>query len=72
MKLTWPAIITAALLPLSAYAGMYGQPVLHLNSKTFKSVMANEHAAVRLCKHEAYATNDFIDGRLCGTMVWAL
>ncbi|KIR30496.1 protein disulfide-isomerase domain [Cryptococcus deuterogattii LA55] len=46
MKLTWYAIITAVLLPLSASAGMYGQPVLHLNSKTFKSVMANEHAAM--------------------------
>lgn len=72
MKLTWSAIITAVLLPISAYAGMYGQPVLHLNSKTFKSVMANEHAVVRLCKHEACSTNDLIDGRLCGTMVWAL
>lgn len=72
MKLTWSAIITAVLLPISAYAGMYGQPVLHLNSKTFKSVMVNEHAAVRLCKHEACSTNDLIDGRLCGTMVWAL
>ncbi|OXB38562.1 protein disulfide-isomerase domain [Cryptococcus neoformans] len=46
MKLDWFAVITAVLLPLSAYAGMYSQPVLHLDSKTFKSVMANEHAAM--------------------------
>ncbi|EAL22044.1 hypothetical protein CNBC1820 [Cryptococcus deneoformans B-3501A] len=46
MKIAWSAVITAALLPFSAYAGMYGQPVLHLDSKTFKSVMANEHAAM--------------------------
>ncbi|TYJ55893.1 protein disulfide-isomerase domain [Cryptococcus floricola] len=43
MKLT--VLLTAALLPL-AYAGMYAQPVLHLDSKSFKKVMANEHAAM--------------------------
>ncbi|WVN85459.1 uncharacterized protein L203_100605 [Cryptococcus depauperatus CBS 7841] len=46
MKAGTQAILVAALLPLSVYAGMYGQPVLHLDSKTFKSVMATEHAAI--------------------------
>ncbi|WVQ71158.1 protein disulfide-isomerase domain [Cryptococcus sp. DSM 104548] len=45
MKLTLSALLTAALLPLT-YAGMYPQPVLHLDSKSFKKVMANEHAAM--------------------------
>ncbi|OWT40958.1 protein disulfide-isomerase domain [Cryptococcus neoformans] len=46
MKLDWFTVIAVVLLPLSAFAGMYSQPVLHLDSKTFKSVMANEHAAM--------------------------
>lgn len=41
----WSAL-ALSLLPLSAYAGMYGQPVVNLDAKTFKQVMAAEHAAV--------------------------
>lgn len=40
--------ITVALLaaPLLAAAGMYNAPVVNLDAKQFKKVMANEHAAV--------------------------
>lgn len=40
------AALLLGLLPLGAYAGMYGQPVVNLDGKTFKQVMATEHAAV--------------------------
>ena len=40
------ASILLGLIPMSAFAGMYGQPVVNLDAKTFKSVMATEHAAV--------------------------
>ncbi|WVQ85600.1 protein disulfide-isomerase domain [Cryptococcus sp. DSM 104549] len=46
MRVTLPLALTAALAPLAAYAGMYAQPVLHLDATTFKTVMANEHAAM--------------------------
>jgi hypothetical protein len=36
-----------AVAPAAVWAGMYGQPVINLDAKTFKSVMATEHAAVR-------------------------
>lgn len=41
------ATVIAALLavPLAA-AGMYDKPVVNLDAKQFKKVMANEHAAV--------------------------
>ncbi|WWC87965.1 protein disulfide-isomerase domain [Kwoniella dendrophila CBS 6074] len=45
MLLTLPLAIAAALLPF-AQAGMYGQPVLNLDAKSFKQAMATEHAAM--------------------------
>lgn len=39
-------LLAAALSPLSAYAGMYGDPVINLDAKSFKKAMATEHAAV--------------------------
>lgn len=42
-----PAVLTTlAISPLFAYAGMYGEPVVNLDAKTFKSVMSSEHASV--------------------------
>lgn len=38
--------LVLGLLPVTL-AGMYGQPVVNLDAKTFKKVMASEHAAVR-------------------------
>ncbi|WWD18130.1 protein disulfide-isomerase domain [Kwoniella shandongensis] len=46
MRFSLPLAIAAAVLPLSVQAGMYGQPVLNLDAKTFKKVMATEHAAM--------------------------
>ncbi|WVW80353.1 protein disulfide-isomerase domain [Kwoniella bestiolae CBS 10118] len=45
MLLTLPLALATALLPL-AQAGMYGQPVLNLDAKSFKQAMATEHAAM--------------------------
>ena len=42
-------ITTFALLlsgALSVSAGMYAEPVVHLDAKSFKTVMSSEHAAV--------------------------
>jgi hypothetical protein len=44
VKLTLASVLLG-LFPV-AWAGMYGQPVVNLDSKTFKKVMATEHAAV--------------------------
>ena len=44
------ASIVLGLTPLVAYAGMYGQPVVNLDAKTFKTVMATEHAAASYMK----------------------
>lgn len=38
-------LVAAALAP-TTLAGMYGQPVVHLDSKSFKKVMATEHASM--------------------------
>ncbi|OCF33217.1 protein disulfide-isomerase domain [Kwoniella heveanensis BCC8398] len=46
MRLSPTIAFAAALLPWSVQAGMYGQPVLNLDARTFKQVMANEHAAM--------------------------
>lgn len=44
---TLPAILAAtAFVPMSAFAGMYGDPVINLDAKSFKKAMATEHAAV--------------------------
>lgn len=39
-------LLAAACSPLSAYAGMYGDPVINLDAKSLKKAMATEHAAV--------------------------
>lgn len=39
-------LLAAACSPLSVYAGMYGDPVINLDAKSFKKAMATEHAAV--------------------------
>ncbi|WVR05653.1 protein disulfide-isomerase domain [Kwoniella sp. DSM 27419] len=46
MRLSATFALAAAVLPFTVQAGMYGQPVVNLDSKTFKKVMANEHAAM--------------------------
>lgn len=51
-------VFVLSLLPLSAHAGMYGQPVVNLDAKTFKTVMANEHAAVSLCVSDSWSHAD--------------
>ena len=45
MLSSWLALL-ALRMALSVHAGMYGQPVVNLDAKTFKTVMATEHAAV--------------------------
>ncbi|WWC68438.1 protein disulfide-isomerase domain [Kwoniella pini CBS 10737] len=45
MLLNSPLALAAALLPL-VQAGMYGQPVLNLDAKSFKQAMSTEHAAM--------------------------
>ncbi|ORY24662.1 thioredoxin-like protein [Naematelia encephala] len=40
------SLLSLALLVPVAYAGMYGQPVVHLDARTFKTAMATEHAAM--------------------------
>ncbi|KAK8865691.1 protein disulfide-isomerase domain [Kwoniella newhampshirensis] len=46
MRFSPTLALAAAVLPLAAQAGMYGQPVLNLDAKTFRTVMATEHAAM--------------------------
>ncbi|WVQ97226.1 hypothetical protein IAU59_004336 [Kwoniella sp. CBS 9459] len=47
MKFSTTIAFAAALtIPWTVQAGMYGQPVLNLDARTFKQVMANEHAAM--------------------------
>jgi protein disulfide-isomerase A6 len=46
MKLAAAILGVAALMPMSASAGMYGDPVINLDAKSFKKAMATEHAAV--------------------------
>ncbi|WWD05512.1 protein disulfide-isomerase domain [Kwoniella europaea PYCC6329] len=45
MRLYTPLVLAVALLPF-AQAGMYGQPVLNLDAKSFKQAMSTEHAAM--------------------------
>ena len=46
MKLAAAVLAATAFMPLSAIAGMYGDPVINLDAKSFKKAMATEHAAV--------------------------
>lgn len=46
MKVPAAVLAATALMPLSALAGMYGDPVINLDAKSFKKAMATEHAAV--------------------------
>jgi hypothetical protein len=45
MRLPLAALVAASLLS-SAHAGMYGQPVVNLDARTFKQALSVEHAAV--------------------------
>ena len=45
---TWRVVVSLCLTSVPALAGMYSQPVVNLDSKTFKTVMATEHAAVSM------------------------
>lgn len=45
MRLPFVALVAASLLS-SAHAGMYGQPVVNLDARTFKQALSVEHAAV--------------------------
>jgi hypothetical protein len=46
MKLAAAVLAATAFMPISALAGMYGDPVINLDAKSFKKAMATEHAAV--------------------------
>jgi hypothetical protein len=46
MKLAAAVLAATAFVPMSAFAGMYGDPVINLDAKSFKKAMATEHAAV--------------------------
>jgi len=46
MKLAAAILAATAFVPMSAFAGMYGDPVINLDAKSFKKAMATEHAAV--------------------------
>jgi hypothetical protein len=46
MRVTISVLATSVLSAFMANAGMYGEPVVNLDAKTFKKVMATEHAAV--------------------------
>ena len=46
MRITAAILAATAFVPMSAYAGMYGDPVMNLDAKDFKKAMATEHAAV--------------------------
>jgi hypothetical protein len=46
MKVATAILAVTAVMPLSALAGMYGDPVINLDAKSFKKAMATEHAAV--------------------------
>ncbi|RSH92698.1 hypothetical protein EHS25_008143 [Saitozyma podzolica] len=45
MRLPLVALVAASLLS-SAHAGMYGQPVVNLDARTFKQALSVEHAAM--------------------------
>ena len=49
MKVAAAILAAAAFMPLSALAGMYSDPVINLDAKSFKKAMATEHAAVCPC-----------------------
>lgn len=46
MRVTVSALAASVASALLVQAGMYGEPVVNLDAKTFKKVMATEHAAV--------------------------
>jgi hypothetical protein len=73
MKVAAAVLAATAFMPLPAFAGMYGDPVINLDAKSFKKAMATEHAAVcprRMHNHVADA--NAADGSIRGTMVWTL
>ncbi|KAL1405166.1 hypothetical protein Q8F55_008791 [Vanrija albida] len=41
-----PTLVALAVAPLLAAAGMYREPAIELNAKTYKQVMAKEHASL--------------------------
>lgn len=46
MRVTVTALAASVASALLVQAGMYGEPVVNLDARTFKKVMATEHAAV--------------------------
>ena len=64
-------VLAAACSPLSVYAGMYGDPVINLDAKSFKKAMATEHAAVRLCRHSVHLKSQRLD-QLTDCSRWSL
>jgi protein disulfide-isomerase A6 len=46
MRVLSSIVAAAAFVPMSALAGMYGDPVINLDAKSFKKAMATEHASV--------------------------
>jgi hypothetical protein len=46
MKVAAAILAATAFMPMSALAGMYADPVINLDAKSFKKAMATEHAAV--------------------------
>jgi hypothetical protein len=73
MKLAAAVLAATAFMPIPALAGMYGDPVINLDAKSFKKAMATEHAAV--CPrgmHSHVAGADSVDGSIRSTMVRSL
>jgi hypothetical protein len=73
MKVAAAVLAATAFMPISALAGMYGDPVISLDAKSFKKAMATEHAAV--CPRGMYshvAGANAADGSIRSTMVWTL
>lgn len=71
MRITAAILAATAFVPMSAYAGMYGDPVMNLDAKDFKKAMATEHAAVGTVSfywNKAHGA----DGSIRSTMVWSL
>jgi protein disulfide-isomerase A6 len=66
------AILAATAFVPSAFAGMYGNPVINLDAKDFKKAMATEHAAVCNTQASIQHFTDWTDGSICSSMVWAL
>jgi len=71
MRITAAILAATAFVPMSAYAGMYGDPVINLDAKDFKKAMATEHAAVGTVS-SYWNKADGADGSIRSTMVWSL